>query len=146
MKAKSADLFGPGRPHLDDRELADFDRLKNCGQGLNLRSIRRFFFFSTRGKDRSEMGIAATDHDSRQRHRARFGCGLRKFSYKSAIPKFLQTPERNARTYTVSDLDGQLKALITTIDRKNRIGRPRNVAFFDMAANQTKFSELLKTE
>jgi membrane protease subunit (stomatin/prohibitin family) len=67
------------------------------------------------------------------------------FSYRIEDPTtFFQKISGTRSTYTVGELDGQLRSMIMT-NIATKLGAA-DTAFLDMAANQKKFSEQLKSE
>jgi membrane protease subunit (stomatin/prohibitin family) len=103
------------------------------------------YFFSTREQLDQRWGtqqpISIRDKEFGVIRLRAFGS----FSYQIDEPgTFYQKVSGTRETYTASELDGQLRAMIiTTIATKLGQG---DTAFLDMAANQQKFSEQLKAD
>lgn len=140
-----ADIFSPGRYELSTKTLPVLTTLLNWDKAFKSPFKSDVYFFSTREKVDQRWGTqqAITIRDKEYgpiRVRA-FGT----FSYKIEEPAtFHQKLSGTKETYTVGDLDGQLRSLIvTSIATKFGGG---DVAFLDMAANQAKMGEELKKE
>lgn len=140
-----ADIFSPGRYVLSTKTLPVLTTLLNWDKAFKSPFKSDVYFFSTREKIDQRWGTqqAITIRDKEYgpiRIRA-FGT----FSYKIEEPAtFHQKLSGTKERYTVDDLDGQLRSLIvTSIATKFGGG---DVAFLDMAANQTKLGEELKKE
>jgi membrane protease subunit (stomatin/prohibitin family) len=92
------------------------------------------------------VGHAAADHHPRQ---ADFGAvrlrAFGNFAFRIADPKLFHTEISGTRdTYTVQDLDGQLRGLVLQ-NISNAIAAS-GIPFLDLAANQLKFAEALTTQ
>lgn len=140
-----ADIFSPGRYELSTKTLPILTTLLNWDKAFKSPFKSDVYFFSTREKVDQRWGtqqpITIRDKEYGPIRIRAFGT----FSYKIEEPTtFHQKLSGTRERYTVSELDGQLRSLIvTTIATKFGGG---DIAFLDMAANQTKLSEELKNE
>lgn len=140
-----ADIFSPGRYELSTKTLPILTNLLNWDKAFKSPFKSDVYFFSTREKVDQKWGtqqpITIRDKEFGPIRLRAFGT----FSYKIEEPStFHQKLSGTRERYTVSELDGQLRSLIvTTIASKFGGG---DVAFLDMAANQTKLSEEMKKE
>jgi membrane protease subunit (stomatin/prohibitin family) len=103
------------------------------------------YFFSTREQIDQRWGtqtpIAIRDKEFGVIRLRAFGT----FSYQIEEPNtFHQKISGTRQVYTTSELDGQLRSMILT-HIATKLGQA-DTAFLDMAANQHKFSEQLKSE
>lgn len=143
-EGKVADVFGPGRYTLNTQTLPILTYLKNWDKFFESPFKSDVYFFSTREQIDQKWGTA-TPITIRDKE---FGViRLRAngvFSYQlKDIQPFWTKLSGTVPVYTTTDLDGQLRAVIMTALASFFGGS--NVAFLDMAANQTRFSETLKT-
>ncbi|MBI1270736.1 hypothetical protein GC174_09915 [bacterium] len=140
-----ADVFSPGRYELSTKTLPILTNLLNWDKAFKSPFKSDVYFFSTREKVDQRWGtqqpITIRDKEFGPIRLRAFGT----FSYKIEEPStFHQKLSGTRERYTVSELDGQLRSLIvTTIASKFGGG---DIAFLDMAANQTKLSEEMKKE
>ncbi|MCA9816742.1 MAG: SPFH domain-containing protein [Cyanobacteriota/Melainabacteria group bacterium] len=140
-----ADVFSPGRYELSTKTLPVLTTLLNWDKAFKSPFKSDVYFFSTREKVDQRWGtqqpITIRDKEFGPIRLRAFGT----FSYKIEEPStFHQKLSGTRERYTVSELDGQLRSLIvTTIASKFGGG---DIAFLDMAANQTKLSEEMKKE
>ncbi len=140
-----ADIFSPGRYQLTTKTLPILTNLLNWDKAFKSPFKSDVYFFSTREKVDQRWGtqqpITIRDKEFGPIRLRAFGT----FSYKIEEPStFHQKLSGTRERYTVAELDGQLRSLIvTTIASKFGGG---DIAFLDMAANQTKLSEELKKE
>lgn len=139
-----ADLFGPGRHPLATKNLPILTTLKNWDKAFASPFKSDVYYFSLREQVNQRWGtqqpISLRDKELGPLRVRAHGS----FSYRINDPKsFFKKLSGSRDLYTTEDLDGQLKAMILT-SLGTFFGRGE-VAFFDMAANQSKFSEVLKT-
>lgn len=140
-----ADIFSPGRYKLTTQTLPILTNLLNWDKAFKSPFKSDVYFFSTREKIDQRWGtqqpITIRDKEFGPIRIRAFGT----FSYKIEEPAtFHQKLSGTKETYTVNDLDGQLRSLVITgIATKFGGG---DVAFLDMAANQQKLSEEFKKE
>ena len=139
-----ADVFGPGLHLLTTKNLPLLTDFKNWDKGFSSPFKSDVYFFSLREQVNQRWGsqqpIAIRDKELGPIRVRAFGS----FSYRINDPKlFYKKLSGSREIYSTEDLEGQLRAaIITSI---SSFFGSAEVAFFDMAANQTKFSELLKT-
>lgn len=142
-EGRVADLFGPGRYELTTETLPVTTYLQNWDKLFESPFKSDVYFFSMREQTDQKWGTAQpiTVRDKE------FGVvRLRangNYSYQISDPKTFWTKlSGSVETYTVEDLAGQLRGAILTAIASALGGS--SVAFIDMAANQTAFSETLK--
>ncbi len=138
-----ADLFGPGLHQIATKNLPVLTALKSWERGFSSPFKSDIFFFSLREQVNQRWGsqqpIAIRDKELGPIRIRAFGS----FSYRINDPKlFFKKLSGSRDVYGTEDLDGQLKALIIT-SLSSFFGKA-DVSFFDMAANQSKFSETMK--
>lgn len=138
-----ADVFGPGRYTLATKNLPILTTLKNWDKAFASPFKSDVYFFSLREQVNQRWGtqqpISLRDKELGPLRVRAHGS----FSYKLNDPKmFFKKLSGSRDLYTTEDLDGQLKAMILT-NLASYFGRAE-VSFFDMAANQSKFSDTLK--
>jgi membrane protease subunit (stomatin/prohibitin family) len=142
-EGKIADVFGPGLYTLSTRTLPLLTNLMNWDKAFASPFKSDVYFFSTREQLDQKWGTSnpITIRDKEMgpiRVRANGS-----FSYKIAEPKkFFQKIGGARSIYTAAELEGQLRAIILTQMAAHFGGA--EVAFIDMAANQTKFSDTLR--
>ncbi len=140
-----ADAFTPGRFTLSTKTLPILTTLMNWDKAFKSPFKSEVYFYSTREQLDQRWGtqqpISIRDKEFGVIRLRAFGT----FSYRIDEPNtFFQKISGSRETYTVSELDGQLRSLIlTTIASKLGKG---DTPFLDMAANQTLFSEQMKKE
>jgi membrane protease subunit (stomatin/prohibitin family) len=140
-----ADSFTPGRYKLSTSNMPIMTTLMNWDKAFKSPFKSEVYFFSTREQLDQRWGtqqpITVRDKEFGAIRLRTFGT----FSYCIDEPNTFYTKISGTRqTYTVNELDGQLRSLIiTTIASK--LGKA-DTAFLDLAANQTMFSEQLKLE
>jgi len=140
-----ADTFTPGKYSLTTQNMPIMTTLMNWDKMFKSPFKSEVYFFSTREQIDQRWGtqtpISIRDKEFGVIRLRAFGS----FSYQIEEPTtFYQKLSGTRQTYTTSELDGQLRAMIiTTIATKLGQG---DTAFLDMAANQQKFSEQLKNE
>jgi membrane protease subunit (stomatin/prohibitin family) len=139
------DCFSPGRHSLTTKNMPIMTTLMNWDKAFKSPFKSEVYFFSTREQIDQRWGtqtpISIRDKEFGVIRLRAFGS----FSYQIDEPTtFYQKISGTRQTYSASELDGQLRAMIiTTIATKLGQGE---TAFLDMAANQQKFSEQLKLE
>jgi membrane protease subunit (stomatin/prohibitin family) len=142
-EGKVADLFEPGRYELTTQTLPVMTYLQNWDKLFQSPFKSDVYFFSTREQTDQKWGtaqpITIRDKD--------FGVvRLRangNYSYRIVDVKTFWTKlSGSVATYTVEDLEGQLRGAILSAIASSLGGS--TIAFVDMAANQTAFSERLK--
>jgi membrane protease subunit (stomatin/prohibitin family) len=142
-EGKIADLFTAGRYELTTQTLPVLTYLKNWDKLFESPFKSDVYFFSTREQTDQKWGtptpITLRDKEfGVVRIRAN---GI--YSYKVADPKVFWTKlSGSVATYTVEDLDGQLRGAVLTA-MASFLGSSA-VPFIDMAANQSAFSDRLK--
>ena len=138
-----ADIFNPGKYKLTTQTLPLLTNLKNWDKLFESPFKSDVYFFSSRLQLDRKWGtpnpITIRDKDFGMVRLRAFGI----YSYRIADAKLFHKEVSGTReTYTVADLDGQL--------RNSMIGAMTNafggsgVAFLDMAGNQTAFAEAVK--
>lgn len=142
-EGKVADTFGPGTFTLTTRTLPVLTYLQNWDKAFESPFKSDVYFFSLREQTNQTWGTASpiTVRDSEfgaVRIRAN---GI--YSYKIKDPETFWTKlSGTSDRYTVSDLEGQLRATILTAIAAF-LGSS-GTAFLDMAARQQVFSDSLK--
>ncbi len=138
------DCFSPGRYSLTTKNMPIMTTLMNWDKLFKSPFKSEVYFFSTREQIDQRWGtqtpISIRDKEFGVIRLRAFGS----FSYQIEEPTtFYQKISGSRETYTASELDGQLRAMIiTTIATKLGQGE---IPFLDMAGNQQKFSEELKS-
>ncbi|MFA7338746.1 MAG: SPFH domain-containing protein [Candidatus Obscuribacterales bacterium] len=140
-----ADHFGPGRYTLNTQNLPILTTLMNWDKAFKSPFKSEVYFFSTREQIDQRWGtqtpIAIRDKEFGVIRLRAFGT----FSYQIEEPNtFYQKISGTRQVYTTSELDGQLRSMIMT-HIATKLGKA-DTAFLDIAANQHKFSEQLKSE
>jgi membrane protease subunit (stomatin/prohibitin family) len=142
-EGKVADVFGPGMYKLTTQTLPVITYLKNWDKLFQSPFKSDVYFFSTRQQVDKRWGTAQPvtirDKDfGAVRLRAHGN-----YAYRVADPKLFHTQVSGTRdTYTVDELDGQLRGLMQQhmADAVAQSGIP----FLDLAANQVEFANQLK--
>lgn len=140
-----ADSFTPGLYKLTTKNLPILTTLMNWDKAFKSPFKSDVYFFSTREQIDQRWGtqqaITVRDKEFGAIRLRAFGT----FSYQIEEPNtFYQKISGTRQSYTVAELDGQLRsAIITGIATK--LGKAET-AFLDLAANQTLFSEEMKKE
>ena len=139
-----ADVFGPGRYVLNTETLPVLTNLMNWDKLFDSPFKSDVYFFSTRLQLDRKWGtpnpVTIRDKDFGIIRMRAFGI----YSYKLADPgKFYKEISGTRETYTVDDLDGQLRNLV--IAGMSDLFGESGVPFVDMAANQVEFAAKLKT-
>jgi membrane protease subunit (stomatin/prohibitin family) len=141
-EGKVADVFGPGRYTLTTATLPVLTYLKNWDKLFKSPFKSDVYFFSTRQQVDQRWGttqpVAIRDKDFGAVRLRAFG----NYSYRVAEPKLFHTEISGTRnTYTVADLDGQLRGLM--LQHISDAVASSGVAFLDLAANQVEFAKAL---
>ena len=141
-EGKIADLFGPGRYTLTTATLPILTYLKNWDKLFKSPFKSEVYFFSTRQQIDQRWGttqpVTIRDKDFGAVRLRAFG----NYSYRIVDPKLLHTEISGTRdSYTVSDLDGQLRGLM--LQHISDAVASSGVAFLDLAANQIEFAKAL---
>ena len=138
-----ADVFGPGLYTLNTQTLPVLTNLKNWDKLFDSPFKSDVYFFSTRLQLDRKWGtpnpITIRDKDFGMVRMRAFGI----YSYKLADPsKFYKEVSGTRETYTVDDLDGQLRNLVVA-GMSNLFGES-GVPFIDMAGNQAELGVKMK--
>ena len=141
-EGKIADAFGPGRYTLTTATLPILTYLKNWDKLFKSPFKSDVYFFSTRQQVDQRWGttqpVTIRDKDFGAVRLRAFG----NYSYRVADPKLFHTEISGTRdTYTVADLDGQLRGLM--LQHISDAVASSGVAFLDLAANQVEFAKAL---
>ena len=138
-EGKIADVFGPGLHTLNTRNLPILTDLLNWDKDFESPFKSEVYFFSTRQQMDQKWGTAApiTIRDI-EFGAVRLRCfGI--YSYRIADPRQFFTQVSGTRgIYFAEDLDGQLRNTILAYIT-DRFANS-NVAFLDLAANQTRLA------
>ena len=138
-----ADVFGPGRYVLNTQTLPVLTNLMNWDKLFDSPFKSDVYFFSTRLQLDRKWGtpnpVTIRDKDFGIIRMRAFGI----YSYKLADPgKFYKEISGTRETYTVDDLDGQLRNLV--VAGMSDLFGESGVPFVDMASNQVEFAAKLK--
>jgi membrane protease subunit (stomatin/prohibitin family) len=141
-EGKIADVFGPGRYTLTTATLPVLTYLQNWDKLFKSPFKSDVYFFSTRQQVDQRWGttqpVTIRDKDFGAVRLRAFG----NYSYRVADPKLFHTEISGTRdTYTVADLDGQLRGLM--LQHISDAVASSGVAFLDLAANQVEFAKAL---
>lgn len=141
-EGKVADVFGPGRYTLTTATLPVLTYLQNWDKLFKSPFKSDVYFFSTRQQVDQRWGttqpVTIRDKDFGAVRLRAFG----NYSYRIVDPKLFHTEISGTREmYTVSDLDGQLRALM--LQHISDAVASSGVAFLDLAANQVEFAKAL---
>lgn len=142
-EGKVADLFGPGRYTLTTATLPILTYLQNWDKLFKSPFKSDVYFFSTRQQVDQRWGttqpVTIRDKDFGAVRLRAFG----NYSYRVADPKLFHTEISGTRdTYSVADLDGQLRALM--LQHISDAVASSGIAFLDLAANQVEFARALQ--
>ncbi|MDR3416914.1 MAG: SPFH domain-containing protein [Nevskia sp.] len=141
-EGKVADVFGPGRYRLSTQTLPLLTDLKNWDKLFESPFKSDVYFFSARQRLDQRWGTAqpVTLRDKEfgmVRVRA-FG----NYSFQIADPKLFHTQVSGTReTFTVADLDGQLRGLV--LQQMATGVAASGIPFLDLAANQNAFAKVV---
>jgi membrane protease subunit (stomatin/prohibitin family) len=142
-EGKVADVFGPGMYKLTTQTLPILTYLKNWDKLFQSPFKSDVYFFSTRQQIDRRWGttqpVTIRDKD--------FGAvrlrGFGNYAFRIADPKLFHTEISGTRdTYTVDDIDGQLRGLM--LQHISDAVAASGVPFLDLAANQVEFAKLLR--
>ncbi len=141
-EGKVADVFGPGMYKLTTQTLPVLTYLKNWDKLFQSPFKSDVYFFSTRQQIDQRWGTAQPvtirDKDFGAVRLRAFG----NYAYRIADPKTFHTEISGTRdTYTVAELDGQLRGLM--LQHISDAVAGSGVAFLDLAANQVEFAQAL---
>ncbi len=137
-----ADVFGPGTHTLNTRTLPVLTYLKNWDKLFESPFKSDVYFFSTRQQVDQKWGtpqpISIRDKEFGAVRLRAFG----NYAYRVADPKKFYTEISGTRdSYSVADLDGQLRGLIM---QNIATGIAQSgIPFLDLAANQQAFAQAL---
>lgn len=142
-EGKVADVFGPGMYKLTTQTLPVLTYLKNWDKLFQSPFKSDVYFFSTRQQIDQRWGttqpVTIRDKDFGAVRLRAFG----NYAYRIADPKLFHTEISGTRdTYTVADLDGQLRGLM--LQHISDAVASSGVAFLDLAANQIEFAKALQ--
>jgi len=141
-EGKVADVFGPGTHKLSTQTLPVLTYLKNWDKLFESPFKSDVYFFSTRQQVDQRWGttqpVTIRDKDFGAVRLRAFG----NYSFRIADPKTFHVEISGTRdTYTVADLDGQLRGLM--LQHISDAVASSGVAFLDLAANQVEFAKAL---
>lgn len=142
-EGEAADLFEPGLHTLNTRTLPILTTLRNWDKAFDSPFKSDVYFFVTRDQIDQRWGTTnpITIRDKDYGHIRLRAHGT--FSYKISDPALFHKKVSGTRaTYTVDELDGQIRSLILT-NMTSFFGQSE-IPFLDMAANQAVFSEKMK--
>jgi membrane protease subunit (stomatin/prohibitin family) len=139
-----ADVFGPGRYTLTTQTLPVLTYLKNWDKLFASPFKSDVYFFSTRQQLDQRWGtqqpVTLRDKDFGAVRLRAFG----NYAYRIADPKiFMKEISGTRETYTVADLDGQLRGLL--LQHISDAVAQSGIPFLDLAANQIEFANQIKT-
>lgn len=142
-EGKLADSFGPGRYKLTTQTLPVLTNLRNWDKLFSSPFKSDLYFFSTREQTDRKWGtaqpITLRDPEMGAIRLRAFGA----YSYELRDPAlFHKTLSGTREIYRASDIDGQLRAAVTT-GIASFLGGSKK-AFIEMAADQQAFSEILQ--
>jgi len=142
-EGKVADVFGPGMYKLTTQTLPVLTYLKNWDKLFESPFKSDVYFFSTRQQVDQRWGtqqpVTIRDKDFGAVRLRAFG----NYAYRIADPKKFHTEISGTRdTYTVADLDGQLRGLM--LQHISDAVAGSGIAFLDLAANQIEFAKQIQ--
>ncbi len=142
-EGKVADVFGPGMYKLTTQTLPVLTYLKNWDKLFQSPFKSDVYFFSTRQQIDQRWGttqpVTIRDKDFGAVRLRAFG----NYAYRIVDPKLFHTEISGTRdTYTVTELDGQLRGLM--LQHISDAVASSGVAFLDLAANQIEFAKALQ--
>jgi len=142
-EGKVADVFGPGMYKLTTQTLPVLTYLKNWDKLFESPFKSDLYFFSTRQQIDQRWGtqqpVTIRDKDFGAVRLRAFG----NFAYRIADPKLFHTEISGTRgTYTVADLDGQLRGMM--LQHISDAVAQSGIAFLDLAANQIEFAKQIQ--
>jgi len=141
-EGKVADVFGPGTYTLGTKTLPVLTYLQNWDKLFESPFKSDVYFFSTRQQLDQKWGtpqpITIRDADFGAVRLRAFG----NYQYRVADPRLFHTEISGTRdSYTVGDLDGQLRGLV--LQNISQAIAGSGVAFLDLAASQLTFAQAL---
>lgn len=144
-EGKIADVFGPGMYKLTTQTIPVLTYLKNWDKLFESPFKSDVYFFSTRQQIDQRWGtpqpVTIRDKDFGAVRLRAFG----NYAYRIADPaKFHSNISGTRDTYTVSDLDGQLRG--TILQHISDAIAQSGIPFLDLAANQIEFANALNKE
>ncbi len=144
-EGRIADVFGPGLYTLSTNTLPILTYLMNWDKAFKSPFKSDVYFFSTRLQIDQKWGtptpITIRDKEFGAIRIRAYGI----YSYHVTNPKIFYEKVSGTRAiYHVADLDGQLRN--TIIGRMTTAFAGSTLDFLDMAANQSKLAELMKSE
>ncbi|MBT4790033.1 MAG: hypothetical protein HON90_00555 [Halobacteriovoraceae bacterium] len=142
-EGKVADLFGPGLHRLDTKNIPILTTLNNWDKAFESPFKSDVYYFVTRDQIDQRWGTPnpITIRDKEFGHIRLRANGT--YTFKLADPKLFFTKISGTRgEYRIDELNEQLRSNILT-SLSSFFGQS-DVAFLDMAANQSKFSDLIK--
>jgi membrane protease subunit (stomatin/prohibitin family) len=142
-EGKVADVFAPGRYTLTTATLPILTYLQNWDKLFKSPFKSDVYFFSTRQQVDQRWGttqpVTIRDKDFGAVRLRAFG----NYSYRVFDPKVFHTEISGTRdTYSVAELDGQLRALM--LQHISDAVASSGIAFLDLAANQIEFASQLQ--
>jgi len=142
-EGKVADVFGPGMYKLTTQTLPVLTYLKNWDKLFESPFKSDLYFFSTRQQIDQRWGttqpVTIRDKDFGAVRLRAFG----NYAYRIVDPKKFHTEISGTRdTYTVADLDGQLRGVM--LQHISDAVAGSGVPFLDLAANQVEFAKQLR--
>ena len=144
-EGKVADVFGPGTHKLTTQTLPVLTYLKNWDKLFESPFKSDVYFFSTRQQIDQKWGtpqpITIRDKDFGAVRIRAFG----NYAFRIVDPKLFHTEISGTReTYSVSDVDGQLRGLV--MQNISTAIAASGIPFLDLAANQMEFAKALSAQ
>jgi membrane protease subunit (stomatin/prohibitin family) len=144
-EGKVADVFGPGMYKLTTQTIPVLTYLKHWDKLFQSPFKSDVYFFSTRQQVDQRWGtpqpITIRDREFGAVRLRAFG----NYSYRIGDPKLFHTTISGTRdTYTVDDIDGQLRGMF--LQHISDAIAESGIPFLDLAANQIEFARALVTE
>ncbi len=144
-EGKLADVFGPGTHTLTTQTLPVLTYLKNWDKLFESPFKSDVYFFSTRQQIDQKWGtpqpITIRDKDFGAVRLRAFG----NYAFRITDPKLFHTEISGTReTYTVADVDGQLRGLV--LQNISTAIAASGIPFLDLAANQMEFAKALSAQ
>ena len=142
-EGKAADVFGPGMVKLSTQTIPVLTYLKNWDKLFESPFKSDVYFFSTRQQIDQRWGtqqpITIRDKDFGAVRLRAFG----NYAYRISDPKKFHTEISGTRgSYTVTDLDGQLRGMM--LQHISDAVAQSGIAFLDLAANQIEFAKQIR--
>ena len=144
-EGKVADVFGPGTHRLTTQTLPVLTYLKNWDKLFESPFKSDVYFFSTRQQIDQKWGtpqpITIRDKDFGAVRLRAFG----NYAFRVVDPKLFHTEISGTReTYTVADVDGQLRGLV--LQNLSTAIAASGIPFLDLASNQMEFAKALTVQ